>query len=426
MLRHTLVTATTLLSFAVHSPAPADTFAMGPPEKVGLSSERLQRLMSALGNEVEKGRLPGAVLAIARKGQVAHFETLGYRDPAAKAPMPRDAIFSIASMTKPMVSVAIMMLHDEGKLFLSDPVGKFLPQLAKMQVGTVKTDAAGNGLVETIPANRQPTIQDLLRHTSGLTYGDRGTTAVHKLWPASSSAASVTYTGSEFIDVISKTPLLYQPGTVWDYSLSTDVLGLVIEVVSGKSLSAFLNERIWKPLGMVDTGFTVPDTKQIRYALAFPNDPLTNMPQSVLHASGKPLKFECGGACAVSTAMDYLRFAQMLLNGGVLEDKRILSRKTVELMTADHLAPDVRARTTNPLLPAGFGFGLGFSVRTHTGLAPLAGTVGDYAWGGAFGTYFWIDPKEQLTAIFLSAAPGQLYFQNRALVKNLVLQSIVD
>ena len=426
MLRHTLVTATTLLSFAVHSPAPADTFAMGPPEKVGLSSARLQRLMSALGNEVEKGRLPGAVLAIARKGQVAHFETLGYRDPAAKAPMPRDAIFSIASMTKPMVSVAIMMLHDEGKLFLSDPVGKFLPQLAKMQVGTVKTDAAGNGLVETIPANRQPTIQDLLRHTSGLTYGDRGTTAVHKLWPASSSAASVTYTGSEFIDVISKTPLLYQPGTVWDYSLSTDVLGLVIEVVSGKSLSAFLNERIWKPLGMVDTGFTVPDTKQTRYALAFPNDPLTNMPQSVLHASGKPLKFECGGACAVSTAMDYLRFAQMLLNGGVLEDKRILSRKTVELMTADHLAPDVRARTTNPLLPAGFGFGLGFSVRTHTGLAPLAGTVGDYAWGGAFGTYFWVDPKEQLTAIFLSAAPGQLYFHNRALVKNLVLQSIVD
>ena len=249
---------------------------------------------------------------------------------------------------------------------------------------------------------------------------------MHKLWPASSSAASVTYTGSEFIDAISKTPLLYQPGTVWDYSLSTDVLGLVIEAISGKSLSAFLDERIWKPLGMVDTAFTVPDTKQTRYALAFQNDPLTNMPQSVLHASGKPLKFECGGACAVSTAMDYLRFAQMLLNGGVLEGKRILSRKTVELMTADHLAPDVRARTTNPLLPAGFGFGLGFSVRTHTGLAPLAGTVGDYAWGGAFGTYFWVDPKEQLTAIFLSAAPGQLYFHNRALVKNLVVQSIVD
>ena len=325
--------------------------------------------------------------------------------------MPRDAIFSIASMTKPMVSVAIMMLHDEGKVFLSDPVGKFLPQLARMQVGIVKTDAAGNEVVETIPANRQPTIQDLLRHTSGLTYGDRGTTAVHKLWPASSSAASVTYTGSEFIDAISKTPLLYQPGTVWDYSLSTDVLGLVIEAVSGKSLSAFLDERIWKPLGMVDTAFTVPDTKQTRYALAFQNDPLTNMPQSVLHASGKPLKFECGGACAVSTAMDYLRFAQMLLNGGVLEGKRILSRKTVELMTADHLAPDVRARTTNPLLPAGFGFGLGFSIRTHTGLAPMAGTVGDYAWGGAFGTYFWIDPKEQLTAVFMSAAPGQLYFQ---------------
>jgi CubicO group peptidase (beta-lactamase class C family) len=223
------------------------------------------------------------------------------------------------------------------------------------------------------------------------------------LWPASSSDASVTYMGSEFIDALSKTPLLYQPGTVRDYSLSTDVLGLVVEAISGKSLSAFLDERIWKPLGMVDTAFTVPDTKQARYALAFPNDPLTNTSQSVLHASGKPLKFECGGACAVSTTMDYLRFTQMLLNGGVLEGKRIRSRKTVELMTADHLAPDVRARSTHPLLPAGFGFGLGFSVRTHTGLAPMAGTIGDYAWGGAFGTYFWIDPKEQLTAVFMSA-----------------------
>jgi CubicO group peptidase (beta-lactamase class C family) len=399
---------------------------MGPPDKVGLSSERLQRLTSALKAEVEKGRLPGAVLAIARKGQLAYFETLGFQDAATKAPMPRDAIFSIGSMTKPMVSVAIMMLHDEGRVILTDPVGKFLPQLARMQVGIVKTDATGKEVIETIAATRQPTIQDLMRHTSGLTYGGRGTTAVHRLWPASSSDASVTYTDTEFIDVLSKTPLLYQPGTVWDYSLSTDVLGLVVEAISGKSLSAFLDERIWKPLGMVDTGFSVPDTKRARYALAFPNDPLTNTPQSVLHASGKPLKFECGGACAVSTTMDYVRFAQMLLNGGVLEGKRILSRKTVELMTADHLAPEVRARSTNPLLPAGFGFGLGFSIRTHTGLAPMAGTVGDYAWGGAFGTYFWIDPKEQLTAVFMSAAPGQLYFQNRTLVKNLVVQSIVD
>ena len=181
-----------LAAFLISSPALADTFSMGPPEKVGLSSERLQPLTSALKAEVEKGRLPGVVLAVARKGQLAYIETLGYRDAATKAPMPRDAIFSIASMTKPMVSVAIMMLHDEGKLFLSDPVGKFLPQLAKMQVGVVKNDASGKETVETVPASRQPTIQDLLRHTSGFTYGARGTTAVHKLWPASSSI-SVAY-----------------------------------------------------------------------------------------------------------------------------------------------------------------------------------------------------------------------------------------
>jgi CubicO group peptidase (beta-lactamase class C family) len=418
--------AAALVVLVVACPAMADGFSIGAPEKVGLSSERLQGLMSALSSEVEKRRLPGAVLAIARKGQLVYLETLGHRDAGAQVPMPRDAIFSIGSMTKPMVSVAVMMLHEEGKLLLSDSVGKFLPQLAGMQVGVVKTDNSGRETVENVPANRQPTIHDLLRHTSGLTYGAWGTTAVHKLWPPTSSISSITYTRSEFIEVLSRAPLLYQPGTVWDYGFATDVLGLIVEVISGKSLGTFLEERIWRPLGMVDTGFAVPDAKQSRYALAFPNDPLTNKPQSVLHASGKPLKFECGGACAVSTAMDYLRFAQMLLNGGILDGKRILSRKTVELMTADQLAPDVRARSTHPLLPAGLGFSLGFAVRTHTGLAPVAGTVGDYAWGGAFGTYFWIDPKEHLTAVFMSAAPGAIFLRNRMLVKNLVAQSIVD
>jgi len=417
---------TALVALVVVWPALADTYSISPPEKVGLSSERLQRLTSALENEVEKGRLPGAVLAIARKGQLAYFETLGYRDAAAKTPMPRDAIFSIASMTKPMVSVAIMILHDEGKLFFSDPVGKFIPQLGKMQVGVVKTDVTGKEVVETVAADRQPTIQDLLRHTSGMTYGERGTTPVHKLWPPSSSGASVTFTAPEFIDAISKAPLLYQPGTVWDYSLSTDVLGLVVESISGKSLSAFLDERIWKPLGMVDTGFAVPDAKRARYALAFPNDPLTNKPQSVLHASGKSIKFDCGGACAVSTAMDYLRFTQMLLNKATLDGRQILSRKTVEMMTTDQLGAEVRARSTHPLLAAGYSFGLGFTVRTSPGLASLAGTTGDYSWGGAFGTYFWVDPKEELAVVFMAAAPSDIRTQARTLVKNLVLAAILD
>ena len=414
------------VAFGVAWPALADTFSMGPPEKVGLSSERLQRLTSALESDIEKGRLPGAVLAIARKGQLAYFETLGYRDAAAKAPMPRDAIFSLASMTKPMVSVAIMILHDEGRLFLSDPVGKFLPQLGRLQVGVVKTDASGKETVETVAAVRQPTIQDLLRHTSGLTYGARGTTAVHKLWPPSSSMSSVTFTGPEFIEAISKAPLLYQPGAVWDYSLSTDVLGLVVEAISGKSLGAFLEERIWKPLGMLDTGFTVPDAKRARYALAFPNDPLTSRRQSVLHASGKPLKFECGGACAVSTTMDYLRFARMLLSSGTFEGRHILSRKTVEMMTTDQLGAEVRARSTSPVLAEGYSFGLGFAVRTQAGHASRAGTIGDYGWGGAFGTSFWVDPKEEMAVVFMAAAPGDIRMHLRTLVKNLVLAAIVD
>ena len=215
---------------------------------------------------------------------------------------------------------------------------------------------------------------------------------------------------------MSKAPLLYQPGTVWDYSLSTDVLGLVVEAISGKSLGAFLEERIWKPFGMTDTEFHRPRCQKARYALAFPDDPLTNKPQSVLHASGK-LKFECGGGCAVSTTMDYLRFAQMLLNGGVLDGNRILSRKTVELMTADQLAVDVKARSTHPLLAPGHGFGLGFIVRTHAGLAPACWDGGRVRLGGAFGTYFWIDPKEQLVVVYMAAAPGQIFVNARSLVE---------
>jgi len=319
-----------------------------------------------------------------------------------------------------------MMLHDEGKLFLSDPVGKYFPALGAMQVAAIKTDAGGKSTVEFVPAQRQPTIQDLLRHTSGFIYGGRGTTEVHKMWPASSSFASVTYTGPEFIVALSKVPLLHQPGTIWDYSLSVDVLGLIVEAVSGKSLGAFLEERLWKPLGMVDTSFNIPDTKKARYALAFPNDPLTNRQQSVLHAAGKPLKFECGGGCAVSTTMDYLRFAEMLVNKGTLDGQRILSRKTIEMMTADQLGTEVRARSTSPLLADGYSFGLGFTVRTQAGRAPLAGSTGDYSWGGAFGTYFWVDPQEEMVVVFMAAAPSDIRARFRTLVKNIILASIVD
>ena len=411
---------------SITAPIVAAPIETAVPEQVGLSSERLQVLSKALAAEVAAGGMPGAVIAIARRGKLAYFETIGVRDPASKTAMPRDAIFSIASMTKPMVSVAVMMLHDEGRLLLSDPIGRHLPALAAMKLGVVRTDTAGRTTVETTEPKRQPTIQDLLRHTSGLTYGGRGDTPIHKLWPASSSAASALYTGPELAELLGRLPLLNEPGAVWDYSLSVDVLGLIVEQIAGKSLGAFLAERLWQPLGMVDTGFAVPDAKKDRYALAFANDPGTGRPQTVLHASGKPMRFECGGGCAVSTATDYLRFAQMLLGGGMFEGRRYLSRKTLEMMISDQLGADVRARTTSPVLSKGYGFGLGFAVRSQTGVAELAGSTGDYNWGGAYGTYFWVDPREELAVVYMSAAPGEIRTRHRSLVKNLVLQAIAD
>ena len=425
-MRARLLIAAALAASLPLASALADPLPVGAADKVGLSAEGLQRLTATLKAEVDKGRMPGAVIAIARKGQLAYFEAIGTVDPASKAPMPRDAIFSIASMTKPMVSVAIMMLHDEGKLLLADPVGKYLPKLANMQQGVLKTDAGGKTIVETAPAARQPTIHDLLRHTAGFLYGNRGDTRRAQAVAGLLLHRAVTYTGPEFIEALAKAPLAYQPGTVWDYSLAVDVQGLIVEAISGKPLGAFLEERIWKPLGMVDTSFTVPDAKKDRYARAFPNDPLTGKPQSVLHASGKPLKFDCGGGCLASTAMDYLRFAQMLVNGGTLDGKRLLSRKTLDMMTSDQLGPEVRARTTSPVLNEGYSFGLGFAVRSQTGLAAFAGSAGDYTWGGAFGTYFWVDPKEQLAVVYMAATPGDIRTYYRTLVRNLVLQSIVD
>jgi CubicO group peptidase (beta-lactamase class C family) len=320
-----------------------------------------------------------------------------------------------------MVSVAVMMLRDEGRLGLSDPVAKFLPALAGMKVGVVK-----DGRVETVAASRQPTVQDLLRHTSGFTYGSLGDTPVHKLWLPTSGLSSLALSAPEFVRTLAKAPLLYQPGTVWDYGLSVDVLGLIVEAVSGKPLSAFLQERLWTPLGMVDTGFGIPAAKASRHARAFANDPQTGRPQFVLHADGRPLKFDCGGGCAVSTAPDYLRFAQMLANGGTLDGKRVIAAATLATMTTDQLGPDVRARTTSGILPEGYGFGLGFAVRTPAAGAASAGTGGDYFWNGGYGTSFSVDPKEELVTVLMAAAPGAIRARNAPLLRTLVQQSIVE
>jgi len=412
------------LSLPVH--AADDPLPRARPESVGLSAERLERIALVLRADIERGLLPGAVVAIARKGRLAYYESFGYLDKAAGTPMPKDAIFAIASMTKPMVGVGIMMLVEESRIAMTDPVSKWFPALGKLPVGVTKADAAGQMILETVPAKREMTIQDLLRHTSGLTYGGRGSTPVHKMYPASSAYSGANFTSQEFMERLGKLVLLYQPGTAWEYGFSTDVLGLVIEAETGQTLGTFLQERLWKPLAMVDTSFVVPPEKAKRYAKALPADPNTGKPQTVPDRT-KPSKFECGGGCAASTTADYVRFAQMLLNRGRLGEERILGSKTVDYMTADHLGPEIAnyIERTDPTR-ANYGFGLTMAVRRGTGGPGIMGSPGDFTWGGANGTNFWVDPKEQLVVVFMAHTPGPIRLHYRKVINALVLQAMVD
>ena len=393
------------------------------PQELGFSTKRLAGLKSALEREVAEGRIPGAVIAIARRGRLAMLDAVGFRDKSAALAMQTDAIFSIASMTKPMTSVAAMMLHEEGRLLLGDPVSKFLPQMANMKVAKSPTTST----LELVPAEREMTVQDLLRHTSGQTYRDRGAGAAYKAYPGSSVSAAVKMGRDEFLDAIGKVPLLWQPGTVWEYGFSIDILGHIVEAITGQTLGAFLKDRLWQPLGMVDTRFDLGAENAGRYAQALSHCPITGQAISVHHATGDVQKWESGGGGAVSTAADYLRFTQMLLNGGELGSTRILGRKTVELMRADHLGPEIENRITT-MDPAcnGYGFGLGFAVRKGAGIAAQLGSPGDYYWSGVYGTYFWIDPVEDMAVVFMAAAPGQMRLRYRQLLRGLVLQAIVD
>jgi CubicO group peptidase (beta-lactamase class C family) len=384
------------------------------PEAVGLATAGLTRLGRVLRGEIERGRVPGAVALIARRGEIAYFESFGQRDPVSGAPMARDSIFRIYSMTKPIVSVAAMMLWEEGRFLLSDPIGKYLPEL-----GTVSV-AAGPGGIERVPAERPISIQDLLRHTSGLTYEFRGNGPVHKLYMAA-RIYSRDQSNADQVTALSKLPLLHQPGTKWEYSRSTDVVGRLIEVLSGVSLGEYLQQHILGPLGMVDTAFHVPTVLQARLAEGFAKDPDTGSGVQLVNVRDEP-KFESGGGGLVSTAGDYARFLQMLLNRGSFDGVRYLSRKTIELMTADHLGPMTGA--PDLLLP-GYGFGLGFAVRLQPGISHVPGSVGQYFWGGLAGTTFWVDPAEQLFAIMMIQAPGQRdYF--RTLFRDLVYAAFDD
>lgn len=399
-----------LLSLLAAGPAVAADLPTAKPEQVGLSPERLERIGQVLRADVERGRIPGAVVVVARKGRIAYVQAVGFRDKAAGTPMTRDAIFRIASMTKPIVTVAALSLFEEGRLFLSDPVSKYIPALRNQTVG-----------LERAPAAREMTIQDLMRHTSGLTYGNRGTTEIYRMYPQSSNASSLTLTMDEFVEQLSKAPLLYQPGTQWEYSLSTDVLGRVVEIVAGKPLGEVLAERVYRPLKMTDTTFLVPADKRARIAQPLATHPDTGAEYKLADPT-VPRKFDCGGGCAVSTAGDYARFAQMLLNRGVLDGARVLAPKTVELMTADHLGPI--ARGPNYFAGPGYTWGLGLAVREAKGISPMAGSAGDYFWPGAFATYWWADPKEEMVVVSMMQSPLGRHYQQ--LVRALVLQAIAE
>jgi CubicO group peptidase (beta-lactamase class C family) len=385
------------------------------PEDIGLSTAGLARLGRVMQGEVERGLVPGAVALIARRGQLAYFESFGRRDPASGAAMAADSIFRIYSMTKPIVSVAAMMLWEEGRFLLSDPIANYLPELGNVRVAVEQGADIGQ-----VDAERPITIQDLLRHTSGLTYEFRGNGPVHKMYTAA-RIYSRDQTNADQVAALSKLPLLHQPGTKWEYSRSTDVVGRLIEVLSGMSLGQFLQQHLFAPLGMTDTAFHVPVPLQARLAEAFAKDPETGSGVQLINVKSAP-KFESGGGGLVSTAADYARFLQMLLSLGRLDGLRYLSRKTIELMTADHLgsitgAPDL-------LLP-GYGFGLGFAVRLQPGIAHVPGSVGQYFWGGLAGTTFWVDPAEQLFAIMMIQAPGQRDYY-RTLFRDLVYAAFDD
>jgi CubicO group peptidase (beta-lactamase class C family) len=414
-----LVILVTFFCFLISSTAWAE-LPTAKPEDVGLSSERLNRISLTLKAHVEKGVIPGAVALVARKGKIAYFESFGMRDLETSSPMQKDTIFQIYSMTKPITSVGIMMLQEQGRIYLGDPVSKYIPEFKGLEVGVEKTDpATGEKTFNTVPANREMTIQDLLRHTSGLTYSLFGKSKV-KMMYKEAGLYSQDRTLAEMVIKLSQLPLASQPGTRWEYSISTDVLARVIEIVSGMSLDKYFEERIFKPLQMNDTGFYVKPEKIERVAKSGPK---AKWPSN--YATSTP-KLLTGGSGLVSTAHDYMRFMQMLMNGGELDGVRLLGKNTVEYMTSDHLG-SIPKKGPGYFPGPGSGFGLGFSVREVPGVAQLPGSVGDLSWSGIGGTSFVINPSEELCAVYMVSTNdfGMMVYYFR-LFRTLVMQAIVD
>jgi len=395
------------------------------PEDAGFSSPRLQKLIDALKRDVDAGIVPGGVLLLARRGKIVCHEAIGLRDREAGTAMGLDTLFRIYSMTKPITSVAAMMLAEDGALSIADPVSAFLPDFANLKVA-VDSDSATATELKTEPLRRPMTVQDLLRHTSGLTYAHLAGPQLKKSYEGPNIGDDQT--NAEMVAKLAQIPLAYQPGSTWQYGFSTDVLGRVIEVASGMTLDRFFAERILAPLSMHATSFG-PAAAPV----AEPQIDKATGKRPPLRDAGKKPAWLSGGSGLLSTAADYVRFCQMMLNGGELGGTRLVSPATVGLMTADHLPPNVaygpQMRSMfgalAPVPENGIGFGLGFAVRRDAGRCALPGSVGDYSWSGVSGTYFWIDPQQQLIAILMMQAPIQR-MRYRYLMRAMVYAAIAD
>lgn len=364
--------------------------------------------------------MPGAVILIQQHGHPVYFESFGVRDVESRRPMTADTIFRIYSMSKPITSVAAMMLVEDGKLALADPVAKYIPAFADVKVGVENPGESGTLTLE--PLKRQITIEDLLRHTSGITYGFYGDSAVRKLY-ANSGLFDGDLDNAQFVERLAKLPLAEQPGTRWDYGHSTDVLGRVIEVISGQPLLQFEKQRLLDPLGMTETAFFVGDAAQRpRIAEPMPNDRF-DRPVAGIKDPTVPRRWESGGAGMIGTIRDYARFLQMLLNGGTLDGRRYLKPETIALMASDHIGPETNIARDQFYFPGDTsGFGLGFAVRTA--VPPNASwPLGEYRWDGVAGTFFFVDPRDDMFTIFMVQAPSQSGRLQLAL-KTLIYQAL--
>lgn len=378
-----------------------------------LHAAALSRLSQVLQQHIDAGRIPGAVALVAAGGEVQHFEAQGRLDPAGERAMARDAVFRIYSMTKPIVSLAALMLAEQGRLQLVDPVAHYLPEFGETPVGV-----AQDGKLVLERQQRPPTVHDLLRHTAGFTYEFVGSGPVHRQYQGA-DLADRSRSNRSFCQALARLPLVAQPGTLWEYSRATDVLGAVLEVASGQPLGALLQQLILGPLGMQDTAFGIAPEQFDRIAEPFAQCPDSGKPVHLMDARVVPA-FESGGGGLLSTAGDYLRFLQLLRNKGRFEGQRLVSRKTIEWMTADHLGA---IPPSGELLTPGHGFGLGVAVRRAEGFGPQPGAPGMYFWSGIGGTSFFVDPHEDVFAMLLTQAPNQrIYFRN--LFRHLVYAAV--